>query len=75
MENVTVKKATVADLELVYTLCRQSYAENFATHWKPTGLEWYFRVYSKKGSKLNSTRPTSITSSLLWMRNPLVISK
>lgn len=50
MEEVTIRKATPADLELVYTLCRRSYAENFATHWQPTGLEWYFeKVYSLKG--------------------------
>lgn len=54
---MTIRKAEVTDLELTYTLCRQSYAENFATHWKPSGLEWYFeKVYSRNGieTELNS---------------------
>jgi ribosomal protein S18 acetylase RimI-like enzyme len=57
-DNVVVKKAAPADLELVFSICRRSYAENFANHWKPTGLDWYFdKVYSRIGIEAELNTP------------------
>jgi ribosomal protein S18 acetylase RimI-like enzyme len=43
---LTVKRATAGDAELLFTVCRQSYAENFASHWNEGGLDWYLdQVY------------------------------
>jgi ribosomal protein S18 acetylase RimI-like enzyme len=47
---ITVKKATLDDLPGLYTICRQSYSENFAHHWNDGGLAWYLeKVYSWDG--------------------------
>ena len=44
--SLTIKRATATDAELLFTVCRQCYAENFASHWNEGGLEWYLdKVY------------------------------
>ena len=45
--HITIRKATTADLSLLFTTCRQSYSENFSHHWNKGGLEWYLeKVYA-----------------------------
>ncbi len=39
----------MADLQLLYGLCRKSYAENFADHWNEGELNWYLDKVSGWG--------------------------
>jgi diamine N-acetyltransferase len=46
---ITIRKADKNDLELLFDLSRQSYAEAFANHWNEGGLAWYLnKVYNKE---------------------------
>jgi len=46
---ITIRKADKNDLELLFDLSRQSYAEAFANHWNEGGLAWYLnKVYNKQ---------------------------
>jgi len=38
---LVIRKASVDDLQLLYSVCRQCYTENFSDHWQPGGLELY----------------------------------
>jgi len=40
-DTISIRRAGNSDLQLLYTTCRQCYAENFADQWEPGGLEYY----------------------------------
>jgi ribosomal protein S18 acetylase RimI-like enzyme len=51
-QSIVVKPAKPEDLKLLFNVCRQSYAENFAHHWNEGGLDWYLeKVYGVEGIK------------------------
>ena len=39
--SITLRKARVEDIQLLFRVCRKSYSENFAGHWNEGGLELY----------------------------------
>lgn len=57
-DSISVKKATIDDLQLLFKICRESYSENFASHWNEGGLEWYLdKVYGVDGLKSDLVNP------------------
>ena len=51
-DSINIRKASVDDLPLLFTVCRQSYSENFAHHWNEGGLAWYLdQAYAPEGIK------------------------
>src|SRR6478736_1010769 len=48
-EPLRIEKAQPSDLLTLYSICRQSYSENFSNHWNEGGLEWYLeKTYGKR---------------------------
>src|SRR6187402_3035281 len=46
MDPISVRQANQEDIQLLYSLCRQSYIQSFADHWVEGGLAWYLdKVY------------------------------
>ena len=53
-----IHKARSTDLDLLLTICRQAYSENFAHHWLEGGLLWYLnKVYSREGIRADLANP------------------
>ena len=43
---ILVRRAIEKDVQLLYSVCRQSYIQSFADHWVEGGLAWYLeKVY------------------------------
>ncbi|HZE82805.1 MAG TPA: GNAT family N-acetyltransferase [Puia sp.] len=56
--SITVRKANARDDQLLCSICRLSYSENFAGHWNEGGLNWYLeKVYSLEGIGLDLSDP------------------
>ncbi len=57
-ESILVRKATSDDLPILFTICRESYSENFAQHWNEGGLDWYLdKVYGMSRLKSDLINP------------------
>jgi ribosomal protein S18 acetylase RimI-like enzyme len=53
-----VRRAETNDIELLYSVCRQSYIESFADHWQEGGLAWYLdKVYGMDVLARDLTNP------------------
>src|ERR1044072_5077987 len=45
-QSISIRRADINDVRLLYDVCRQSYNESFADHWNEGGLSWYLdKVY------------------------------
>lgn len=46
MDPILVRRADEKDVQVLYSVCRQSYIQSFADHWVEGGLPWYLdKVY------------------------------
>ena len=58
MPEIDIKKCTISDDSLLFSICRTTYSENFAHHWNEGGLEWYLdKVYSLEGIRVELSNP------------------
>ncbi len=56
--DTSIRQANASDLDLLFSICRQAYSENFYHHWNEGGLEWYLeKVYSREGIWNDLTNP------------------
>lgn len=56
--SITLRKAKVEDIQILFRVGRQSYSENFAKHWNEGGLEWYLdREYGLERFKSDLNNP------------------